>query len=97
MYGRSRGQRYSVQQAADWRGVEVTVAAGQVRVRHGMRELAVQRLPKADDSGSLMPLISIAWRCSSPAGAGEAHPTGDPYLPALHFRLRNEALVGGAF
>ena len=77
--------------------VEVTVAAGQVRVRHGVREVAVHALAE----GRRQRVIDAA-HLDGVAGAGVTRARvelpGDPQSPALLRPLAEyEALVGGGF
>jgi transposase len=91
------GNAYSVPWRLIGERVEVTVAAGQVRVRHGVREVAVHALAE----GRRQRVIDAA-HLDGVAGAGVTRARvelpGDPQSPALLRPLAEyEALVGGGF
>jgi hypothetical protein len=89
------GNAYSVPWRLIGERVEVTIAAGQVRVRHGAREVAVHALrQRVVDAAHLK---GVAGGARRPVQA-RLNPTGDPYPTALLRPLAEyEALVGGAF
>jgi hypothetical protein len=86
--------------AADRRAVEVIIAAGQARVRHGVREVAVHALAEGRrqrviDAAHLAGVAGVGGR----AVRARLDPAGDRQPPSALLRplAEYQALVGGGF
>lgn len=96
------GNAYSVPWRLIGERVEVMVAAGQVRVRHGACEVAIHQLvegrrQRVIDTAHLAGVAGLGGRPVCAASALPDHPEPPP-LPALLRPLAEyEALTGGAF
>jgi hypothetical protein len=94
------GNSYSAPCRLTGERVEVTVAAGQVRLRHGTQEVATHKLAEGKRQRVLDPahLAGIAGA----GGRAVPHPAGAPAPPVLPPALARplaeyEALIGGGF
>jgi hypothetical protein len=96
------GNAYSVPWRLIGERVEVTVAAGQVRVRHGVREVPVHAIVEGRRQrvGDAAHLAGVGGAGSRPVRAPIETPEDrqpSPTLQLLRSLVEYEALVGGGF